>query len=251
LLIIILIWYQKARDLSALRWGMIWFLAGEIACAIDFLFFGGTSPLFEYLHSYGMIVGFSFVVFALLEGLDERLIQFSSKTNRCAALGLCGACAKYSETHCGLKRMFHLIIPAFLVLAAMPLCASFKSISYNANILGTAYTYSHPVLYQAYEFRYCAYQAIVLFLISWMALTFKAQNTVFWSKCFFAAGLGSFGFGFLRLVIFTAYTDNLLWFEAWEEITELIFVCGVLFTLGIFRHSLFKKPKDGVVETAK
>ena len=59
-----------------------------------------------------------------------------------------------------------------------------------------------------------------------------------WSKVFFAAGMGTMGFSFLRLVLFHAFRDNLVWFGAWEEVTELLFVLGVGATLWIFRGAL-------------
>jgi hypothetical protein len=50
LVLMIWLWRQRAVDLAALRWGLIWFWIGENACSIDFLFFKRASDFWEYLH---------------------------------------------------------------------------------------------------------------------------------------------------------------------------------------------------------
>ena len=247
LVLIVALWRQHAPDLAALRWGMIWFLGGETACAINYLFLGSESHLVEYLHSYGMTVGFAFTAFAVLEGMDQRLIKVSPASERCAALGLCGACIKYAEVPCGLQRVFRVVIPACLVLALMPLCARLQVDAYNVKIFGSVYTYSHPVVYQLYETRYCPVLAFLLFVGSWCALAFKRSDNVWWAKIWFAAAVGPLGFGMVRLFLFAGYRDALIWFDVWEELTELLFVGGVALVLWLFRHRLFAVPAGGAV----
>ena len=60
-----------------------------------------------------------------------------------------------------------------------------------------------------------------------------------WSKIFFAAGIGAMGFSFFRLFLLHCYRDNLVWFAAWEEITEMLFILGVTLVLWTFRLPLF------------
>ena len=57
-------------------------------------------------------------------------------------------------------------------------------------------------------------------------------------KVLFAAGVGVLGFSFLRLVFFGIYQDNLIWFNFWEELTELMYMVGVGFALWTFRRGL-------------
>jgi hypothetical protein len=73
-LLIVWIWRQKAADMTALRWGLVWFWLGETACSIDYIFFARASHFWEYAHGFGMAVGFSFIAYAALEGIDQRLI---------------------------------------------------------------------------------------------------------------------------------------------------------------------------------
>ena len=99
---VIWLWRQRSPDLVALRWGLMVFWLGEGACAVNFVVFQGYSNLWEYFHNFGMAVGFSFVTYALLEGMDRRLIKYSAAKDRCAALSLCRACIKY-DTGCALR----------------------------------------------------------------------------------------------------------------------------------------------------
>jgi hypothetical protein len=244
LVLIIVLWRQKAADLAALRRGLTCFLIGEGFCAMNYLVFTNGSHLFEYLHSYGMVLCFGFVTYAILEGMDLRMINYTDPKKKCAALGLCRQCIKYTDALCGLKWMFYFLIPAHIVLAFIPLCVSPKPVSYNSEILGVFYNYSHPLIYQIFEIRYCPAYAIILFTVSWLILLFKKKDAVALSRVLFCAGMGPLGFGFLRLILFSIYRDNLVWFTFWEEMSELMFVGGAGFVLWIFRHSLFEAKEE-------
>ena len=238
LLFIVILWRQTAPDLLALRWAMIAFFVGENFCAANYLFGNDQSLLLEFLHSYGMVLCFGLTMFALLEGLDSRILKLSDPQARCAALELCRRCIKHADAPCGLRRVFQFLIPAIMIVALVPLCAALISVSYNTTIFGTFYNYSHPVVYQIFEIRYLPIAAIVLFAISLVVLQCARKNLLLWSKIFFSAGVGAIGFSFFRLVLFHAYRDNLVWFETWEEITELLFVLGVGLVLWTFHAAL-------------
>jgi len=92
LLIIIVLWRSVAADLVALRWAMIFFFLGENCCEINYLVFGETSYLFEFLHGYGMLLCFGLTTFAAIHALDSRVLMLSDPDRRCAALALCGRC---------------------------------------------------------------------------------------------------------------------------------------------------------------
>jgi hypothetical protein len=40
------------------------------------------------------------------------------------------------------------------------------------------------------------------------------------------------------MALLGVFSDNLMWFDTWEEWTELLFVLGVAVVLWIFRHGL-------------
>jgi hypothetical protein len=190
-----------------------------------------------------MVLCFGLTVFALLEGIDLRLVKYSDPQARCAAVGLCHRCIKHVEAPCGLQRTFLLVIPAVMVLCGMPFCADLLHVSYNTRIFGTFYNYSHPVLCQIFEIRYLPAAALILLTVSWIALGINQANSVWWSKVSFAAGCGAFGFAFFRLILMQIYRENLVWYATWEELTELLFILSAGLVLWVFRHGLFfKRP---------
>ena len=153
----------KSPDLVALRWGLLFFFAGEAFCSVNYLAFKDTSYLSEYFHSFGMVLSFGFVTFAVFEGLDRRIIKYSDPAQKCAALGLCRGCVKYTDAPCGLKRLFLYLAPAGLILSVIPLTAVPQAVSYNTRILWVFYNFSNPIVYQLFEIRWCPLLAIVLF----------------------------------------------------------------------------------------
>jgi len=235
---IIVLWRRREADLSALRWGFIFFLSGELACATNYFLFHERSYLWEFFHSLGMVAAFGFAVFALLEGLDARVIRYSDAEKRCAALSLCRDCYKQGVVACGFKRSFHFLIPAFFAISFLPLCATPVAQSYNTTVLDHLYNCSHAVVYQLFEIRLCPAAALVLFGMAFFVLIGKKENAVAWSKVFFAGGAGALGFSLFRLFLFGTFRDDLIWFIAWEEITEFLFVSGTLYVLWVFRRGL-------------
>ncbi len=240
LVIVVILWRSKSADLSALRWGLIFFFIGENFCAINYIAFKHTSYFFEYLHSFGMLLSFGFITYAVFEGIDSRMLMLSDPNKKCAALSLCRKCIKYEDVPCGLKHIFFMIIPASILLALMPLCADWHSNSYNTMIFGTFYNYSHGVIQQQFEILYCPIIAIVMLFISLLILLLKKENPLPSAKITFAAGIGPLGFGAFRMILTHTYSRNLMWSGFWEETTELIFVAGLCVVLWIFRHGLLR-----------
>jgi hypothetical protein len=125
-----------------------------------------------------------------------------------------------------------------MIVALAPLCAELVPVSYNTTIFGAFYNYSHPIVHQVFEQRYLPVAAFILLGLSLVLLRPAKQDPMLWSKVFFAAGIGAMGFSFFRLFLLHCYRDNLVWFGAWEEVTELLFVLGVALVLWTFRRAL-------------
>jgi hypothetical protein len=244
------LWRQPARDLTSLRWGLIWFWLGENACSISYLFFARGSDLWEYFHNYGMAVGFAFIFYALLEAVDVRVLKLSPPRERCAALSLCGGCVKYNQVPCSLQRVFQWMLPAAVLAAMLPLTAGFKHIAYRADILGQTQLYSHPMSCQLFENRFCGGLGAVLLAASWLVLMLKKNDPLPASKALLAAGVGPLAFGVMRLFLVSTFSQNLLWFDVWEELTELLFILGIGAVLWTFRAALFGKPHPPAREVA-
>jgi len=208
---------------------------------LNYFLFKETSYLSEYLHSYGMLLCFGFMAYAVLEGVDARILKLSDPQQRCAASGLCGSCIKYADVPCGLKRMFYLLIPALILLALMLPAADWQNNSYNTIIFGKYYNYAHLWIYQLYENWFCAAATVLMLGISLLILCVKKENAIFWAKIAFAAGIGPLGFGMLRMIIGGAYDRNRVWYLFWEETTELLLITSICLILWIFRRGLFPR----------
>ena len=233
----------KSHDMVALRWAFIFFFIGEGFCAINYIFLSEDSYLVEYLHSFGMVLAFGFTTFAFFEGVDLRLVKYSDANEKCAAIPLCGACIKYTDVPCGFKRAFLWLIPSVAALSFIPLLASLHTDSYNTDIFGTLYNYSHPVIFQIFETRYAPILTIVFSAIAYFTLRLRGNNSILLAKIFFAAAAGFLGFSMFRLILFGVYRDNMLWYVCWEEFTEFLYIGFAAIVLWIFHGRLF--AEDG------
>jgi len=135
--------------------------------------------------------------------------------------------------------MFAMLIPATIIVAFIPLFADLKSSVYDTTVWGKPVHYAEAMSDQLFEIRYCPAVAILLLASSWLVLLFKRVEPVPPAKILFAAALGPLVFGFMRLFLVAVYRDDAVWANAWEEITELVFVVAIAFVLWIFRHALF------------
>ena len=245
-LVIWALWRVKSPDLMALRWGLFFFWLGEALCAVNYLVFNEGSPFSEFLHSYGMVVGFAFIFYALFQGLDERLIHFTKKSKKCAASDLCGKCIKAQAVPCGIRRLILLLLPVMLILAMLPLAARLQEVSYQTVIFGTLYTYKWPSLYQLSEARFAPGLAMLLLAGAWLAMFLDRRlpipNT---ARVLVAAGFGALLFGTFRFTLKTMFFENLIWADYWEELTELLFVLAITAVLILFKQSLFQEVFPG------
>ncbi len=240
-IIVAVLWRQSAPYLKALKWAMIFFIIGELSCAAHYFIFSNDSPPAEYLHGYGMILTFAFLVYALLEGVDRRLIHFSDDGKTCAAVGLCRRCYKQDvDAPCGFVRLFYVLIPACFLMAFIPWCSPPEPASYVSVIFGTPFHYYHAVIDQIYENYVSTVLAMIFLLLSFIVLIRGRQKAVALSKIFFSAGAGALGFGLFRFFLVKTFADNLVWFNVWEELSEWLMCAGILWTLWVFRKSLFR-----------
>ncbi len=232
---------QSARDIASLRWGLIAFLTGETFCAINFWIFQHESLLSEYLHSYGMALAFGLTAFAAFEGLDARLLKLNSPGSRCAVSGVCGLCKRTSPLECAARRAAWVVIVMTGILAFIPLMAPLTPQAYATSIYGLPYSYTRFALYEWYEIRALPLLALACFALACLPLLRKDGLPIpTWTKAFFSAGLGALGFSFFRLALGAIFRENLVWFEFWEETTELMYVIGVGLLLWQFKHLLEK-----------
>jgi rhodanese-related sulfurtransferase len=235
--VVVALWHRRETDLAALRRAMLSFFIGEAFCFVNVMVFFEHSVLLEYLHSVGMVLAFGFTVYALLEGIDGRVMHYSDD-GRCAAAGLCRGCIKHAPVSCGLRRLFLMLVPAVALVAALPLFAPLHAQAYNTRILGALHVYRHPVIHQLYELRYLPMVAIILLAACFLVLWLIEHHPVPWSKALFSAAIGAIGFSMFRMVLVACFADNQVWFAAWEETTELLYVGMVAGVLVVWRSGL-------------
>ena len=241
LALIIILRRSNALDLATLKWSMIFFLAGEIFCAINIIFFDDANLLMEYLHSYGMTLCIGTLAFAAFYALDSRLIKYGDTTKACVALGLCRECYKHSNVVCRARRIFAVLSLAVFALAFLPLTVPQQAIAYNSTVFSIAHLFTHADVHQWFEIRYSPTIAMLASVIASAILLLDDKSPLLVAKLILSASIGFLGFSFFRLVLFVPFPHNLGWFFFWEEATELIFIVGVAYVLWIFRRGLFAK----------
>ncbi|MCK5055566.1 MAG: rhodanese-like domain-containing protein [Candidatus Aminicenantes bacterium] len=243
LLLVFVLMRSRLPDLVALRWGLLAFFTGEACCAVNYLFFHENSLLVEYLHMFGMVLAFGFTTYAILEAMDIHLIHYSEKEKKCAALSLCASCYKNKDVACGIERIFKLLILIFIFLSCLPLLALPYPASYTTRILKTLYQSIHPAMYQVYEIRLAPIIAVILFIIAFIVIQGKGKTHFHLARIFFCSGMGFLGFSLFRLILFSMYRENLVWFAFWEEFTELLYTAGAGFVILVFFDRILEKDR--------
>ena len=224
LLVILALIGQKRTAILALQWGQIAFLTGEVFCAVNFYIYRHESVFSEYLHSYGMTVAFAFTAYAVLEGLGMRL---GSRTR--------------SWVEVEARAWIGFILPSFAVLCFLPILTALQPESYAVTIFHFPYSYTRLDVYQLYERRILPALALTAFIGAYLSLVKKGAPLPFATKTLLCAGIGALGFSFFRVALNAMFADTLVWFEFWEETTELIFVGAVAFVLWRYKKILLER----------
>jgi len=121
------------------------------------------------------------------------------------------------------------------------LTAALIPVSYDTTIWGTLYNYSHAMIHQLYEIRFCPWVAILLFTSSLGFLVIGKEKWMVVAKLLFALGIGHLSFSFFRMVLLDSFHANMVWVVFWEEVTELILILGIGYILWKFRNRLFQE----------
>jgi rhodanese-related sulfurtransferase len=236
---------QKAVDLRVFGWAVVIFLIAEIFCAINYLFFDHNSYLAEYLHSYGMALSFAVAAFAIMQGMDDRLLHLSAPEKRCILLPLCRGCVKYNQSACKMRTLFQVSAIAMAVLAFIPLAALPAFNSYVTTIFGTPYNYCRLLLNQYLEGRYLPMVTLIFCLATIVVIRWDSEKEIpAIARVLIAGAIGALSFGMFRLTLGAVFGRALIWADFWEEVTELMFVAFAAVVLWIYREGLLDVPVD-------
>jgi hypothetical protein len=97
-------------------------------------------------------------------------------------------------------------------------------------------------VYEIYERRVLPSLALIAFAIAYLSMLRSGKTAIpFIAKVFFCAGLGALSFLLFRVSLNAIFVNNLVWFEFWEEATELMFVGAIGFVLWKFKETLLEK----------
>ena len=132
------------------------------------------------------------------------------------------------------------------MLSAVPLTAPLGNHFYSGRVLGNLAVFGQPVAYQLLETRFYPVVAMLFFILSFYYLAKLGEDGFEPSKIFYAMGIGPLGFSLLRFFFYWGYQQNPLWADAWEELTEFLFV-AVFFGIMVgglagFRQAGAEKP---------
>jgi rhodanese-related sulfurtransferase len=239
------LWPAGSLALQALRGSLAFFLAGEAACWANIVFFPVESVALEFAHSWAMVGCLGFLAFAGFEALDAGLVRYSNPRGRCALAGLCSRCAKQSAGACLVVRLLAWTLPLLAALNFMLLSAPLRPVSYNTLVFGQLRNFTHPILIQLYELRVGPLAALGLLAAAWgVLLAWRGERArrLLLAKALAAAGLAPLIFGFMRLALLAFYESDLVWFFAWEELTELMLIASVLVVLRLVSSAGTRVP---------
>lgn len=224
LLMVVMLWKRKEPDLTAVKMSMLAFVVGENGCAANYLFFRDGSFFLECIHTSGMLVSFGFIVHALMTTVDRRIVHFSSREKRCALLSICHRCSKYGDFPCNGRTLFLAMVAAAWALAWLPLTASLGVYPYQATVFGRPVVFTHPLLYQLVEVRIYPLLALFFLALSFAVVLRRKEEGFGPGTVLFAMGMGPLAFSLMRFLLYWGFRESPLWANAWEEITEFLFI---------------------------
>jgi hypothetical protein len=224
LVIALLLRRRTAGELVAMRWAMVLFFLGELACALNYLLYRDTSRLLDYWHNYGMVCAFALIVSAVMELLDERIIHYAQPERRCALMPLCGGCYKQGDIRCSLLILFLYLLPALAAAAAIPVVATVGRQLHGGMVLGSSVSFDRTLLGQLIEFRFFPLVAALFLTLAFLRLLVRREAGFSAARPLAALGLGPLLFSLMRFLLERGFAGQPHWADIWEELTECLFI---------------------------
>ncbi|MBF0397486.1 MAG: hypothetical protein HQK78_11980 [Desulfobacterales bacterium] len=207
LILISLIYKNNSKDLKTLYLGLIFFLLGETACAINYIFTSGNNEFLEILHDLGMVFIGIYIPMGLFHFVDYNIF--------------CKTCPKRSEY----PNLNKWLLPlSFSIISFIPLTHDIVPTSILMCIFGAQTCFSSTLFVQIIEIRVFPIIAICSFLLS----IAKFQ--------FFFVGFGFMSFSLFRFFLTYSFINSPVWSNFWEEITELILITSLAILLWTFKN---------------
>jgi rhodanese-related sulfurtransferase len=229
------LWRRPELDLALLGRGMLLFFVGEALCAIRVL--GGPLPdLLEMGHGLGMVAMGTCLSWGLAELVDRRVLGLSDASHTCIVGRFCQACWKREPVSCGVQRTMRFLLPVFVLLCLLPLSAEPRPMKINYLVVGTVVVDEVTPLIAIAQMRLYPILGLWFFVVAFVWL--RKPSAIEKAKAPFFVGLGFLSFSLLRFFLQHAFGQAVVWANAWEELTELATVLGLMAILWIFRGQL-------------
>jgi len=238
LVLIMLLWRTRDRGLVYVRHGMVLFLFGEGACALNYIFSSGASDPLDTLHGLGMLGMGMFLPWGLALIADERIVRYENREATCAFQRFCGHCWKREPVPCGMHRLFLFAAPARAIVALIPLTSPLFPSKPVVQVFDSQVVYAVSLPVQLAMFRLYPLVAASLLTIALAILLVRGIPGIRWAQPFFFAGVGVALFALFKFFLFEVFRTAPWWADFWEEATELLSMVGVLVFLWIFRRQL-------------
>ena len=237
LLIVVILWGKKSRDLAFVRWALLLFFVGENICSLNYMCTGGVSDTLEFLHGAGMIGMNILLPWGLLLLFDERVFHYLAPDKPCTFQRLCRQCWKSQEVSCGFHQVGVYLVLALATCMLMPLCATMRPFTSILTVFGVDVLWVNSPTILLIEMRLYPIVAALAYI---MAFRFLRQGKAGVQRAllplFIGTGFGSYAL--FRFVLALAFYDNPAWADWWEEYTEFLAVAAVLLFLFVFRRQL-------------
>jgi hypothetical protein len=234
LLVVVMLWRKKAKDLVLIRNAMLIFFIGENACSLNYLMASNTSVWLEFFHGLGMVGMFFLLFWGLVLFFDERILHYVEPERACAFHRHCKHCWKKERVSCGLHRLALYLLPALAFIATMPLTMPLRPYRIIMPVFLADVIWLKDFWNLFFEFRLYPILGAVCFIVSFLLL-YKGRRGLAKSQLLFFLALGFTSYSFFRFGLLLTFNENQGWADWWEESTEFIVVAMVILFLETFK----------------
>lgn len=208
--LLLVLWDRNSPPAQFLFWGFAALLLGELICGATFAAFRRELIVSEHIHSYGMLLEYSFIVRALIDLLDRRT-QLEAVRSR---------------------PIFAFAALTGMIATFLPQSVTTTPDGYQADLFGFNYIYARLEFNQWVEASFLPMASLAFFALTFFTtLKSKQGGSLPPAKIFLSAGAGLLMFSVLRLTLGVLFAQQLVWFEFSEEMIQLMVISTIAFSI--------------------
>lgn len=239
-------WHMRQKPgLHIMFWSTVFFLIGEIACAIDVYIMHKMTLVNEGIHDIFMLisfVGYSYGIYKIL------LAKYGCFKNDCKKYNNC----ELDAENCEKNQQFGLypiwLFIAGIVLGIFPFFATqvihqtYLPAGYGETVIG-AYLYNRTINLYVLQQIIFPLSAILAFStnIVLYAIDRKMKQLLWKISCY---GTGALCFVYFRLILINIFHPNVVYTAIGEEILELMFMLLIILWIVPKNRSNLKPQSD-------